>query len=35
MPNERFLVIGSNCFSGASFVAGVLDGGAEVRGISR
>jgi dTDP-glucose 4,6-dehydratase len=35
MPNERYLVIGSNCFSGASFVAGLLAGGAEVMGISR
>jgi len=35
MPNERFLVIGSNCFSGASFVAGLLEAGAEVLGVSR
>jgi dTDP-glucose 4,6-dehydratase len=35
MPNERFLVIGSNCFSGASFVAGLLQAGAEVLGTSR
>jgi len=35
MTNEKFCVIGSNSFSGASFVAGVLDSGAEVLGISR
>ena len=32
---ERFCVIGSNSFSGASFVAGALREGAEVLGISR
>jgi dTDP-glucose 4,6-dehydratase len=32
---ERFCVIGSNSFSGASFVAGALGDGAEVLGISR
>jgi dTDP-glucose 4,6-dehydratase len=32
---ERFCVIGSNSFSGASFVAGALRAGAEVLGISR
>ncbi len=32
---ERFLVIGSNCFSGASFVAGLLERGADVMGTSR
>jgi dTDP-glucose 4,6-dehydratase len=35
MNVERFLVIGSNSFSGASFVAGLLEAGAEVMGISR
>ncbi len=35
MANERFLVIGSNSFSGASFVARLLREGAEVLGISR
>ena len=35
MPNERFLVIGSNSFSGASFVAGALQSGGAVMGISR
>jgi len=35
MPTEKFLVIGSNSFSGASFVAGALAAGAEVVGISR
>ncbi len=35
MANERYLVIGSNCFSGASFVAGLLETGAEVLGTSR
>ena len=35
MSTERFLVIGSNSFSGASFVAGLLEAGAEVLGISR
>jgi dTDP-glucose 4,6-dehydratase len=32
---ERFLVIGSNCFSGATFAAHLLDQGFEVLGISR
>jgi dTDP-glucose 4,6-dehydratase len=32
---DRYVVIGSNSFSGASFVAGVLGLGAEVLGISR
>lgn len=32
---EKILVIGSNSFSGASFVAQALDAGAEVRGVSR
>jgi len=32
---ERFVVIGSNSFSGAHFVAGALESGAEVMGISR
>jgi dTDP-glucose 4,6-dehydratase len=32
---ERFCVIGSNSFSGASFIAGALREGAEVLGISR
>ena len=35
MPNERFAVLGSNSFSGASFVARLLQTGAEVLGISR
>lgn len=35
MATERFLVIGSNSFSGASFVAGLLQAGSEVMGISR
>jgi len=35
METERFCVIGSNSFSGASFVAGALSAGAEVLGISR
>jgi dTDP-glucose 4,6-dehydratase len=35
MAAPRFLVIGSNSFSGASFVAHVLSTGADVRGISR
>lgn len=35
MANERFLVIGSNSFSGASLVAALLAEGAEVVGISR
>jgi dTDP-glucose 4,6-dehydratase len=35
MASERFVVIGSNCFSGASFVAEALRQGAEVLGISR
>ncbi len=35
MANDRFLVIGSNSFSGASFVAGALATGAHVVGISR
>lgn len=35
MTSERFFVIGSNSFSGASFVAGALCAGAEVVGISR
>lgn len=35
MASERFCVIGSNSFSGASFVAGLLSAGAEVLGISR
>ena len=34
MP-ERFLVVGSNSFSGATFVAAALRGGAEVVGVSR
>src|SRR5690242_11171827 len=32
---NRFLVIGSNCFSGATFVARLLEEGFEVIGISR
>ena len=35
MASERFFVIGSNSFSGASFVAGALGSGAEVLGVSR
>jgi dTDP-glucose 4,6-dehydratase len=35
MARERYLVIGSNSFSGASFAAGALGLGAEVLGISR
>jgi dTDP-glucose 4,6-dehydratase len=35
MATDRYLVIGSNSFSGASFVAGALAAGAEVVGISR
>jgi dTDP-glucose 4,6-dehydratase len=35
MASERYLVIGSNSFSGASFVAGALGLGAEVMGVSR
>jgi dTDP-glucose 4,6-dehydratase len=35
MAAERFLVIGSNSFTGAHFVAQALAGGAEVVGISR
>jgi dTDP-glucose 4,6-dehydratase len=35
MPSQRYLVIGSNSFSGASFAAGLLSAGAEVMGISR
>jgi dTDP-glucose 4,6-dehydratase len=35
MSTERFVVIGSNSFSGASFVAGALRQGASVLGISR
>ncbi len=35
MSAERFCVIGSNSFSGASFVAGALAEGAHVLGISR
>jgi dTDP-glucose 4,6-dehydratase len=35
MPHEKYLVIGSNSFTGASFIAGLLAGGAEVVGISR
>ena len=35
MARERFCVIGSNSFSGATFIAGVLASGAEVLGISR
>ena len=35
MPNEKFLVLGSNSFSGATFVASALATGAEVVGISR
>jgi dTDP-glucose 4,6-dehydratase len=35
MATEKFLVIGSNSFSGASFVANALAAGAEVVGISR
>ncbi len=33
--NEKVIVIGSNCFSGAHFVKGALDGGMTVVGISR
>jgi len=35
MSHEKYLVIGSNSFTGASFVAGALAAGAEVLGISR
>lgn len=35
MTSEKFVIIGSNSFSGASFVAAALDAGAEVIGISR
>jgi dTDP-glucose 4,6-dehydratase len=35
MMNERFVVIGSNSFSGASLVAALLADGVEVLGISR
>jgi dTDP-glucose 4,6-dehydratase len=35
MASEKFFVIGSNSFSGASFVAAALETGAEVVGISR
>lgn len=35
MASERFFVIGSNSFSGASFVAGALRAGYAVMGISR
>ena len=35
METERFLIIGSNSFSGAHFVAALLRGGALVAGISR
>jgi len=35
MQKEKFLVIGSNSFSGAHFVAGALRAGAEVVGTSR
>ena len=35
MATERFLVLGSNSFSGATFVASALAAGAEVVGISR
>jgi dTDP-glucose 4,6-dehydratase len=35
MPRETFLVLGSNSFSGATFVATALATGAEVVGISR
>jgi dTDP-glucose 4,6-dehydratase len=35
MSTERFCVIGSNSFSGASFVAGALEAGAKVLGVSR
>lgn len=34
-PREKFLVIGSNSFSGATFAAEALRAGAEVTGISR
>lgn len=35
MPTETFLVLGSNSFSGATFVASALTAGADVVGISR
>ena len=35
MPTETFLVLGSNSFSGATFVATALEAGADVVGISR
>jgi dTDP-glucose 4,6-dehydratase len=35
MSHEKYLVIGSNSFTGASFVAGLLADGSEVLGISR
>jgi dTDP-glucose 4,6-dehydratase len=35
MAHETFLVLGSNSFSGATFVASALAAGAEVVGISR
>ena len=35
MPTETFLVLGSNSFSGATFVASALAAGADVVGISR
>ena len=35
MAAETFLVLGSNSFSGATFVATVLEAGADVVGISR
>jgi len=35
MTNEKFLVLGSNSFSGATFVASALAAGADVVGISR
>ena len=35
MAAEKFLVLGSNSFSGATFVASALAAGADVVGISR
>ena len=35
MPAETFLVLGSNSFSGATFVATALEAGADVVGVSR
>ncbi len=35
MPNEKYLIIGSNCFSAASVIASILETGAEVVGTSR